>query len=155
MTRVNLSTYRWFSLKPLLRKVMLALRTLSCAIYHPTDKGLGPYVTYQQNYMRQGIKEHLNNINNHTRLSPDEATAELAAQKKLFYEAFAKYKDRLSENLQQYFKRSFKKHSFLVVVGTRSSTSCGKFTKTNRLPVQSFHPADHLVRSSVFMLTKC
>ena len=43
----------------------------------------------------------------------------------------------------------------LMVVGTLSSTSCGKFTKTNGLRVQSFHPADRLMRSSVFMLTKC
>ena len=88
---------------------MSALFTLSCAICHPTDKGLGPYVAYRQNYMSQGIKERLiNNPDNYTRLSPDEATTELAEQKKLLYEAFAEYKDWLSEDQQQYFKRSFK-----------------------------------------------
>ena len=44
--RYNLPTYRRFNLKPLLRKAMSALCTLSCAICHPTDKGLGPYVAY-------------------------------------------------------------------------------------------------------------
>ena len=72
---------------------MSALRTLSCVICHPTDKGLGPYVAYRPNYMRQGIKEHLSNPANYTRLSADEATAELAEQKRLFREAFAEYKD--------------------------------------------------------------
>ena len=36
--RSNLPTYRRFNLKPLLRKAMSALCTLSCVICHPTDK---------------------------------------------------------------------------------------------------------------------
>ena len=82
--RHDLPTYRRFNLKPLLRKAISALLILSCAICHPTDKGLGPYVAYRQNYMSQGIKEHLNNPENYTRLSSEEAKAELAEQKKIF-----------------------------------------------------------------------
>ena len=90
---------------------MSALRTFLCAICHPTDKGLGPYVAYRPNYMRQGIKEHLSNPVNYTRLSVNKATAKLAKQKKLFCKAFAEYKDWLTEDQVKYFKRSFKKHS--------------------------------------------
>ena len=108
--RNDLTTYRRFNLKPLLHKTISALCTLSCAICHPTDKGLSPYVAYQPNYMNQGIKEHLDHLNKYTRLSSIEATAELGEQKKLFYEAFIEYKDWLSPELQQYFERSFKKH---------------------------------------------
>ena len=76
--RNNLPTYRRFNLKPLLQKVMSALRTLSCVICYPIDKGLGLYVEYRPNYMRQGIEEYLDTPDNYTRLSADEATAELA-----------------------------------------------------------------------------
>ena len=44
--RNNLPTYRRFNLKPLLRKAMSALRTMSFAIGHPRDKGLAPYMAY-------------------------------------------------------------------------------------------------------------
>ena len=42
--RNDLPTYQKSNLRPLLRKAMSALCTLSCAICHPTDKGLGLYV---------------------------------------------------------------------------------------------------------------
>ena len=64
---------------------------MSCAIGHPTDKGLDPYMSYWPNYMQQGIKEHLDVREKYTRLSPDEATEEKAEQKKLFLKAFKKY----------------------------------------------------------------
>ena len=96
--------------------------------------------------MKQGIKEHLDVRENYTRLSPEEATEELAEQKKLFLKAFKKYSSWLTEEHEKYFIRSFKKHScfdgsrtsllYLLwkVHKQKSSTgpvisSCGPFSK--------------------------
>lgn len=108
--RNNIPTYRRFNLRPIQRRALSALKKMKLVIAYPTDKGLGPYVAYRPNYIKQALKEHLTVDKNYKRLLPAEAEQELAKQRELLREAYEVNEERDDIEHKTYFERSFKLH---------------------------------------------
>ena len=104
--RRSLPSYRRFNFRPLHRRALSTCKLLGL-VYHPADKGVGPYVAPRGTYFRQGFKEHLSNTYNYVKVSPDDAAAELLAQKVEFKKIFQEFKHTLDDNVITYFNRSF------------------------------------------------